>query len=209
MERLVPLVSIDGDPGSPPHIIHEGTVLGKESVRGGAVPRRTPRWIRPAALLLSAVLAVVAASCSSNSSPSSSTTTTRVSTTTTSGSALSTTTTSSPVTTTTTASAAPAAAIAAINAYETTNGPPAGTWQITSTQVSSVDSSYIMFRIGPAPGHQDSVQGGYGFVHDQLGTWTVVGFGSAQVGCPPGGPQAPIVPTSVLTGFGLACPPSS
>ena len=120
-----------------------------------------------------------------------------------------TTTTVSGETTTTTASAAPAAAIAAINAYETTNGPPAGTWQIASTQVSSVDPSYILFRIGPTPGNQDSVQGGYGFVHNQSGAWTVIGFGSAQVGCPPAGPQTPVVPTAVLTGFGLVCPPSS
>ena len=55
--------------------------------------------------------------------------------------ASSTTTTSSAVTTTTAASAAPAAATAAINAYETANGPPVGTWQITATQVSSVDPS--------------------------------------------------------------------
>ena len=123
--------------------------------------------------------------------------------------ASSTTTTSSAVTTTTAASAAPAAATAAINAYETANGPPVGTWQITATQVSSVDPSYILFRIGPAPGYQDTVQGGYGFVHNQSGTWTVIGFGSAQVGCPPGGAQTPVVPTAVLTGFGLACPPST
>ncbi len=123
--------------------------------------------------------------------------------------ASSTTTTSSAVTTTTAASAAPAAATAAINAYETANGPPVGTWQITSTQVSSVDPSYVLFRIGPAPGHEDTVQGGYGFVHNQSGTWTVIGLGSAQVGCPPGGAQTPVVPTAVLTGFGLACPPSS
>lgn len=120
-----------------------------------------------------------------------------------------TTTTNSAVTTTTTASGASATALASINAYERTNGPAAGTWQITSTQVSSVDPSYVLFRIGPTAGHQDTVQGGYGFVHNQSGTWTVIGFGSAQVGCPPGSAQAPVVPTAVLTGFGLACPPSN
>ncbi len=112
-----------------------------------------------------------------------------------------TTTNGSTVTTTTTASAAPAEATAAINAYETANGPPAGTWQITSTQVSSVDPSYILFRVGPTPGHQNTVQGGYGFVHGQSGTWTVVGLGSTQVGCPPGSVQTPVVPIAVLTGF--------
>ena len=120
-----------------------------------------------------------------------------------------TTTTTAATTTTSAAGSAPAAAIAAINAYQTTNGPPAGTWQITSAQVSTVDPSYVLFRIGPAPGYQNQVQGGYGFVHQVGGTWAVGGFGSADVGCPPGAPEAPVVPTAVLSGFGLSCPPGA
>jgi hypothetical protein len=158
----------------------------------GAVSPRPPHRIREAFLASCAVLTLVLSSCSSSSSPSSSSATT--------GSAR---------TTTTTASGVPAAAIAEINSYETTFGPSVGTWQITSTKVSSVDPSYILFRIGPASGHQDTVQGGYGFVQNRSGKWTVIGFGSAQVGCSPGSAQTPVVPTAVLTGFGLACPPSS
>jgi hypothetical protein len=52
------------------------------------------------------------------------------------------------------------------------------------------------------------VQGGYGFVHSSAGAWSVVGFGSAEVGCPPGTAQTPVVPTPVQTGFGLTCPPA-
>ncbi len=117
-----------------------------------------------------------------------------------------TTTTGTTSTSTTSGGSALAAATAVIVAYEAANGPAASTWQITSTQVSSVDPTYVLFRIGPAPGHENSVQGGYGFVHNQAGTWTVIGFGSSEVGCPPGAAQTPVVPTAVLTGFGLTCP---
>jgi len=98
------------------------------------------------------------------------------------------------------------AAIAAINAYELHNGPPTGTWQVTSAEQSTVDPMYILFRIGPAPGHENQVQGGYGFAQGSGAAWSVIGFGSAGVGCPPGSTQAPVVPSAVLTGFGLSCP---
>jgi len=120
-----------------------------------------------------------------------------------------TTTTTGATTTTTAGGSAPAGALAAINAYESANGPAAGTWQITSTQVSAVDPTYVLFRIGPAPGYQNQVQGGYGFVHDEAGTWTVISFGSALVGCTPSSAQAPVVPAAVLSGFGLSCPPGA
>jgi peptidoglycan hydrolase-like protein with peptidoglycan-binding domain len=99
-----------------------------------------------------------------------------------------------------------AAVSAAITSYENANGPPAGTWVMSSSQVSAVDPTYVLFHIGPAPGHETTVQGGYGFAHSSGGTWSVIGFGSAQVGCPPGGPQSPVVPAAVLSGFGLTCP---
>lgn len=116
-------------------------------------------------------------------------------------------------TTTTTSSSSgssgvPSAATAAINAYEAANGPKSGTWVITGSSVSSVDPSYVLFHIGPAPGYENTVQGGYGFVHQSGGTWTVIGFGSSEVGCPPGASGNQVVPTNVLTGFGLSCPPS-
>ncbi len=117
-------------------------------------------------------------------------------------------TTSSTSTSTTGSSGVPSAATAAINAYETTNGPKSGTWVITGSSASSVDPSYVLFHIGPAPGYESTVQGGYGFVHGSGSSWTVIGFGSSEVGCPPGAAGNQVVPTNVLTGFGLSCPPS-
>jgi len=119
-----------------------------------------------------------------------------------------TTTAASTSTTAASGSSTPSAAIAAINSYQTANGPTAGTWQISSTAVSTVDPSYVLFRIGPAPGHETTVQGGYGFVHDRGGAWTVIGFGSSEVGCPPGNSQNVLVPSAVLAGFGASCPPT-
>jgi hypothetical protein len=37
----------------------------------------------------------------------------------------------------------------------------------------------------------------------------VVGFGSAEVGCPPGAPGNAVVPAAVLAAFGLPCPTSA
>ncbi len=124
----------------------------------------------------------------------------------------STTTSSSAATTTTTAAAfagVPASAVAAITRYEATYGPAAGTWQISSAKLSSADPSYVYFRIGPTPGHENNVQGGYGFVHEQGGAWSVVGFGSSEVGCPPNNSQNAPVPAAVLAEFGLSCPSST
>jgi hypothetical protein len=104
------------------------------------------------------------------------------------------------------ASSVPSGATAAINSYETQNGPGAGKWVIASSQVSKVNPMYVFFRIGPAKGFEDSVQGGYGFALDAGTSWKVVGFGSAMVGCPGGGSQSPVVPAAVLTEFGFGCP---
>jgi peptidoglycan hydrolase-like protein with peptidoglycan-binding domain len=119
-----------------------------------------------------------------------------------------TTTTTTTTSTTTGGSGVPSAAIAAITSYENANGPPAGTWVISSSQASTVDPTYLLFHIGPSPGNENTVQGGYGFAHNAGGTWSVIGFGSAEVGCPPGSAQNVVVPTAVLSGFGLSCPPS-
>ncbi len=121
----------------------------------------------------------------------------------------STTTTTGASSTTTAPSGAgvPAAATAAINAYEAAHGPAAGTWAITGSQLSSVDPNYVLFRIGPVSNSQVNVQPGYGIVYLSGGTWSVIGFGSAEVGCP--GSGAPVVPMPVLSGFGLTCPTTS
>jgi len=98
------------------------------------------------------------------------------------------------------------AARSAINAYEAATGPAAGSWKMVALQTSSVDPSYVLFSIGPAPGHD--IQGGYGFAHETSGTWAVVGFGSAEVGCPPGASDNAVIPKDVLSGFRLSCPTS-
>jgi hypothetical protein len=100
----------------------------------------------------------------------------------------------------------PAAATSAINAYEAANGPAAGTWVLASSSLSTVDPTYVYFRIGPAAGHENTVQGGYGFAHSSGGSWSVIGFGSADVGCPPGAAGNQVVPTNVLAEFGMSCP---
>jgi hypothetical protein len=104
--------------------------------------------------------------------------------------------------------AVPSGAIAAIKNYETANGPGAGRWAISSSRVSTANPAYVFFRIGPARGFEDTVQGGYGFAQSSGGTWHVVGFGSALVGCSTSESQAPVVPSVVLKEFGFSCPPS-
>lgn len=118
------------------------------------------------------------------------------------------TTASSTTTTSGSGSGVPAAALSAIYAYETKYGPPVGTWQVTSSKVSTVDPSYVYFTIGPAPGHTATVQGGYGFAHGSGSSWAVIGFGTAEVGCASGSGNTQAVPTNVLAGFGLTCPTS-
>jgi hypothetical protein len=105
-------------------------------------------------------------------------------------------------------SSVPSGATAAINRYETKNGPGAGKWVVASSHVSKVNPKYVFFTIGPAKGFEDSVQGGYGFAHDSGASWKVVGFGSAMVGCPTSGSHTAVVPSAVLAEFGFGCPPN-
>ena len=122
------------------------------------------------------------------------------------------TTTTSASVTTTTASAfpgAPTALVTVITTYESAHGPAAGTWKISSVKVSTADPTYAYFRISPAPGHESTVQGGYGFAHSQGGVWSVIGFGTSEVSCPPDNSQNAAVPAAVLTEFGLSCPAST
>ena len=104
------------------------------------------------------------------------------------------------------ASSVPNGATAAINGYETQNGPGVGKWVIESSQVSKVNPNYVFFRIGPAKGFEDSVQGGYGFALESGTSWNVIGFGSALVGCPGDAVQTAVVPSAVLAEFGFGCP---
>jgi len=100
---------------------------------------------------------------------------------------------------------APEAAVTAITQYETKHGPKLGTWLITSAQGSTVDPSFVMYAISPANSTDVNVQPGYGFAHRVGSTWTVVAFGSAAVGCPPGVPGNATIPPTVLAAFDLRC----
>jgi hypothetical protein len=101
---------------------------------------------------------------------------------------------------------APESAVTAITRYETKHGPKLGTWLITSVQASTVDASFVMYRISPASPKDVDVQPGYGFAHRVGTTWTVVAFGSASVGCPPGVPGNATIPPTVLSAFAVNCP---
>lgn len=100
---------------------------------------------------------------------------------------------------------APPAALAAIQDYEKKNGPALGTWLLTSVQESKVDKTFVMYRISPASATDTNVQNGYGFVHEVGTKWSVVSFGSDQVGCPPGAPGNATIPPTVLSSFSLVC----
>jgi hypothetical protein len=59
--------------------------------------------------------------------------------------------------------------------------------------------------LGPAPGYENSYQGGYGFALQVSGAWSVIGFGTFGVGCASDGSTQPVVSNAVLSGFGLSC----
>jgi hypothetical protein len=147
--------------------------------------------LRLAAVALIVVLGLGAAACSSSSKTSASTTT------------------STPLPTTPAppqnGKPAPTAALTAINQYEAKSGPAPGTWLITSVQASKVDKTFVMYRLEPSSTSVKNVQSGYGFVHEVGTKWSVVGFGSDAVGCPPGVPGNATIPPTVLSSFGLTC----
>jgi hypothetical protein len=127
-------------------------------------------------------------------------------TTTTSTTAAATTTTAPSTTATTTSQQA--ALTAVVVAFQTSQGVAQSKYQIGGIAVSTVQSTWAKFSVAPAATDKGTFQGGYGFLHLSNGTWSVVGFGSAQVGCPPGAAGNMVVPTAVLNGFGLggSCP---
>jgi len=108
---------------------------------------------------------------------------------------------------TTTTTASPVAAVTAVvNAYQMGQGIEPAQYAIISVAISTVDPAGARFSVGPTGADQVSFQGGYGFAHHRGGSWAVVGFGSAEVGCPPGAPGNAVVPAAVLAGFNLWCP---
>jgi hypothetical protein len=121
-----------------------------------------------------------------------------------SGSGKSTTTTTVSATTTTIAPAVHNSLNTAITAYQTSQGLQASQYTITHIEVSAVDSSWALFSVIPTA-NEVNFQGGYGFVHEVNGNWSVVGFGSSNVGCPPGAKGNKVLPANILNGFHLGC----
>jgi hypothetical protein len=121
-----------------------------------------------------------------------------------SGAKAKTTTTTVPPTTTTIAPATATTLTAAVNAYESGQGVKTSEYTINRLMTSGVDPTWALFTLLPASGETD-FQGGYGFAHMTSGNWSVVGFGSSGVGCPPGATGNKVVPANVLAGFHLTC----
>jgi len=120
-----------------------------------------------------------------------------------SGAKSTTTSTASP-TTTTIAAAVKNTLSSAVTAYESTVGVKTDQYKIGRLEVSGVDPSWALFSV-LSTSTADTFQGGYGFAHMTGGNWSVVGFGTADVGCPPASGNH-LVPAKVLAGFFLSCP---
>jgi hypothetical protein len=86
-------------------------------------------------------------------------------------------------------------------AYQKQHGVARNVYQISAVIVSTVDTTWARFGVGPAPGYESTFQGGYGVAHRIGGTWSVVDMGTAEVGCSPGGPPPP-----VRASLNLGCP---
>ena len=91
---------------------------------------------------------------------------------------------------------------ATIISYETQMGVGQSLYRIEAVTFSPLDPSWARFGIGPAT-TGEQFQGGYGIAHLQGSTWSVVAFGTAEVGC---GPGPGTVPANVLSSLGASCP---
>jgi hypothetical protein len=121
-----------------------------------------------------------------------------------------TTTAAATTTTSTTPTSAPQSDLtAAVVAFQTSQGIARSRYQINRLTVSTVQPTWAIFAVGPTTVTKATFQGGYGFLHLVNGSWVVVGFGSAEVGCPPGVAGNMVVPTAVISGFGQSCPTTS
>lgn len=137
------------------------------------------------------LLALTLAACSSGAKPGKS------------GAKSTTTSTASPTTTTITA-AVKNTLSSAVTAYESAVGVQPSQYSIGRLEVSGVDPSWALFSV-LSTSTSDTFHGGYGIAHMSGGNWSVVGFGSSNVGCPPGASGNHLVPAKVLDGFSLSC----
>lgn len=113
-----------------------------------------------------------------------------------------TTSTTQPAATTTTTTASSALNVAVV-AYQTSQGVQPSQYQVKAESISTVDPTWGYFSVGPSSPTEDDYQGGFGYLQQSGGTWSVVDFGSSGVGRP--GTRGVNVPVAVITGFGQAC----
>jgi len=112
-----------------------------------------------------------------------------------------------PATTTTTVAAAPCGGAGALPPAVQAS-PVAGINEIPTSsytvdvQALTGDGQYAKFALVPTPAAASTLQGGYGVAHCVAGVWTVVDFGSSDVGCPGGTGE---VPGDVRAALGLEC----
>ena len=153
------------------------------------VSRRTPLWTLSILGVLFAALLL--AGCSSSTESSS-------------------TTTSAASTTTSGQDPDVAQVIEVAKAQAVSSGLVGSNVTVTAT-VSPVNDSWMKIEVTPTNPSSDAFQPYYGYAH-QGANWTVVAFGSAQVGCVATSPNsmttAPnqgVVPRSVIESFNMSC----
>ena len=162
--------------------------------------RRRARWCAAGWVAAAAIVLAACGGGSPTSAPRPTTTTAGVAPRTTAAPPVTTTTTTEAPTTTTSEQAA---LEAAITAFQASQGVPSSSYQIENVLVSTMDDTWAKFTAARSGTAGDTYQGGYGYLHQAGGTWTVVGFGTSAVGC---SPQSGNVPAVVLSGFGTVCP---
>lgn len=150
----------------------------------------------PVVAAVCATLALAAAGCGSDdkAKPSSSTTTTSTSSTTTTVPA----TTVAPTTTPTTAAPPSTAAptddrsriIAVVSAFQASQGAPAGSFQVTDVQISSIDPQWGAATVAPPSNNPTGFQPDRALVRNFGGNgWMWIAEGTSGVGCESGIPD--------------------
>jgi hypothetical protein len=77
-------------------------------------------------------------------------------------------------------------------------------YQVQNVSVAPSDPTWARFDALPLPGQESTYQGGSGLTHCAAGSWTVIAFGTAEVGCPGGAGTPP--PSAVRNDLGIDCP---
>ncbi len=89
----------------------------------------------------------------------------------------------------------------AVTEYENAQGVETLRFEVRNLLLSSVDPNWARFNVAPTFGNEAVFQGGYGVARFDGTSWTVVAFGTADVGCPPTD-----IPAPVRESLQLGCP---